>query len=162
MSICYVEAINTAIETGSPILSFLKAKECEKEQITKMILYDVEIMSSPTKLVNDMGKLVEAESDGTFQGYVGVAFQNAFYHLVNTPKSLKFEKVMIDTISLGGDTDTNACIAGALYGACHGYTVIEKEFIVKVMDFISNEKRRHVYFPLDHQNVFNMLKINIE
>ncbi len=85
----------------------------------------------PVKLFNDKSDnaFVSVNPDGEFQGYVGVAFQNAFYQLLHvTPENGGFYKVIKDTISLGGDTDTNACIAGALCGACHGYKDIPNEW----------------------------------
>jgi ADP-ribosylglycohydrolase/fructose-1,6-bisphosphatase/inositol monophosphatase family enzyme len=50
-------------------------------------------------------------------GRVLIAFQNAFYHLAHTAS---FETALVDTIARGGDTDTNAAIAGALLGAAVG------------------------------------------
>jgi len=50
-------------------------------------------------------------------GWVLIALQNAFYHLLagnNVGHALN------ETIRQGGDTDTNACIAGALLGAVDG------------------------------------------
>lgn len=50
-------------------------------------------------------------------GWVLVALQNAFYHLVH---SSSLEETVVETVAAGGDTDTNAAIAGALAGAVHG------------------------------------------
>jgi ADP-ribosylglycohydrolase len=48
------------------------------------------------------------------EGWVLIAFQNAFRHLaIGTP----IEDALIETVSKGGDTDTNAAICGALLGA---------------------------------------------
>jgi ADP-ribosylglycohydrolase/fructose-1,6-bisphosphatase/inositol monophosphatase family enzyme len=52
----------------------------------------------------------------TAQGLVTVALQNAFYQLRHAPP----EAALVDTVRRGGDTDTNAAIAGALLGAVHG------------------------------------------
>lgn len=51
------------------------------------------------------------------QGWVLIAFQNALWQLINA-KSL--EESIVETISCGGDTDTNAAICGALLGAVYG------------------------------------------
>lgn len=51
------------------------------------------------------------------QGWVLLALQNAFYQLLHASNP---EEGLVDTISRGGDTDTNGCIAGALLGAVHG------------------------------------------
>jgi ADP-ribosyl-[dinitrogen reductase] hydrolase len=53
----------------------------------------------------------------TQMGWVRIAFQNAFYRLLHAP--IPAEGV-IQTVMRGGDTDTNAAIAGALLGAVHG------------------------------------------
>jgi ADP-ribosylglycohydrolase/fructose-1,6-bisphosphatase/inositol monophosphatase family enzyme len=50
-------------------------------------------------------------------GYVLIAFRNAFYQLLHAQNT---EDGVIDTVMRGGDTDTNAAIAGALLGAVHG------------------------------------------
>ena len=54
-------------------------------------------------------------------GWVRVALQNAFYQLLNSPS---LEAGVVDTIMQGGDTDTNAAVAGALLDAVHGLDAI--------------------------------------
>jgi ADP-ribosyl-[dinitrogen reductase] hydrolase len=51
------------------------------------------------------------------QGWVLIALQNAFYRLLHCES---FEQGVVETVAAGGDTDTNAAIAGALLGAVHG------------------------------------------
>jgi ADP-ribosylglycohydrolase len=51
------------------------------------------------------------------QGWVRIAFQNAFYQLLH---ATTLEEGVVDTVMRGGDTDTNAAIAGALLGAVFG------------------------------------------
>jgi ADP-ribosylglycohydrolase len=55
--------------------------------------------------------------DDSRQGWVLIALQNAFYQVVHAPD---VEEGLVDTVMRGGDTDTNAAIAGALLGAIHG------------------------------------------
>lgn len=50
-------------------------------------------------------------------GWVLLALQNAFYRLLHAET---LEEGIIQTAMAGGDTDTNAAIAGALLGAVHG------------------------------------------
>ena len=50
-------------------------------------------------------------------GWVLIAFQNAFAHLV---RATPLERALIETVGQGGDTDTNAAICGALLGAAQG------------------------------------------
>lgn len=55
------------------------------------------------------------------QGFVRVAFRYAFWQLLHAPS---FEAALIDVVNRGGDTDTNAAIAGALLGAWYGESAI--------------------------------------
>lgn len=50
-------------------------------------------------------------------GWVRIAFHNAFFQVLHAPS---LEEGIVDTVGRGGDTDTNAAIAGALLGAVHG------------------------------------------
>lgn len=50
-------------------------------------------------------------------GHVPIALQNAFYQALHASS---LEDGVVDTVMQGGDTDTNAAIAGALLGAIHG------------------------------------------
>jgi ADP-ribosyl-[dinitrogen reductase] hydrolase len=54
-------------------------------------------------------------------GWVLIAFHNALYQLLHAPN---LEEGVVDTVMRGGDTDTNAAIAGALLGAVHGAEAI--------------------------------------
>jgi ADP-ribosylglycohydrolase/fructose-1,6-bisphosphatase/inositol monophosphatase family enzyme len=51
------------------------------------------------------------------EGWVKIALQNAFYELLHAAGP---EEGVVATVRRGGDTDTNAAIAGALLGAVHG------------------------------------------
>ena len=62
-------------------------------------------------------------------GWVLVSLQNAFYRLMRED----FETALIATVSCGGDTDTNAAIAGALLGAAHGRETIPSRWILPVL-----------------------------
>jgi ADP-ribosylglycohydrolase len=65
----------------------------------------------------------------THQGWVLVALQNAFWCL----HTLEFEEALVTTAGRGGDTDTNAAIAGALLGALHGREAIPARWIHPVL-----------------------------
>lgn len=65
------------------------------------------------------------------QGWVLIAFQNALYQLLYA-KSL--EEGVVDTVMCGGDTDTNAAIAGALLGAVRGREALPKQWVEKVLN----------------------------
>ena len=69
----------------------------------------------------------------TFQqhmGWVVIALQNAFMHLAS---GASIEQALIATVGSGGDTDTNAAIAGALLGAADGRTAIPVRWIMPVL-----------------------------
>jgi ADP-ribosylglycohydrolase len=62
-------------------------------------------------------------------GWVLIALQNAFFQL----GTHGLEAALVDTVARGGDTDTNAAIAGALLGACHGREAIPARWILPVL-----------------------------
>ena len=64
------------------------------------------------------------------QGWVVIALQNAFFHLARTPA---IEDALVQTVAEGGDTDTNAAIAGALLGAAVGRDAIPTAWVRDVM-----------------------------
>ncbi|VDK88378.1 unnamed protein product [Litomosoides sigmodontis] len=69
------------------------------------------------------------DGDGKAMGYIGVALQSAFYELLH---GVSFTRSLIDAISRGGDTDTNAAIVGALLGARFGIDDIPEQWISTV------------------------------
>jgi len=64
------------------------------------------------------------------QGWVIIAFQNALWQLLNAPS---LEEAVVGTIMRGGDTDTNAAIAGALLGAAYGRDAVPKQWVEKIL-----------------------------
>lgn len=58
-------------------------------------------------------------------GWVRIALHNAFYQLQHAPS---LEEGLVATIAGGGDTDTNAAIAGALLGAVHGREALPQQW----------------------------------
>ena len=60
-------------------------------------------------------------SDGDHMGWVRLALQHAFFHLLH---ARQFAPALIATVRKGGDTDTNAAIVGALLGATLGVDAI--------------------------------------
>lgn len=101
---------------------------------------------------------VEAARDGaprdyvTHQGFYAIALQNAFFQLLHAPS---FEEGLVDTVGRGGDTDTNACIAGALLGAFHGRPAIPADWLRAVLtcrplaEVGASRVRRMDYWPVD-------------
>jgi ADP-ribosylglycohydrolase len=64
------------------------------------------------------------------QGWVLIALQNAFCHLA---RGTLIEDALIETVSKGGDTDTNAAICGALLGAAQGRRAIPLRWSMPVL-----------------------------
>lgn len=68
---------------------------------------------------------IVTSGDGRCMGYIGIAYQLAFYELLHGEN---FEKSLINAIKVGGDTDTNGCIVGAMLGALYGVESIPKSW----------------------------------
>jgi ADP-ribosyl-[dinitrogen reductase] hydrolase len=88
-------------------------------------------------------------------GYLGHAFQNSFYELLH---GTSFYNSIVNVISLGGDTDTNACICGALLGAYYGIDNIPNPWIDTILniEYGNNhitQKNRFVEFPHANPNL---------
>ena len=64
------------------------------------------------------------------QGWVLIALQNACYQLLHAEGP---EDGIRDTVRRGGDTDTNAAIAGALLGAVHGRDAIPQQWRDRIL-----------------------------
>ena len=59
------------------------------------------------------------------QGWVLTAFQNALWQLLH---AASLEDGVVDTVMRGGDTDTNAAIAGAVLGAVYGLNAVPAQW----------------------------------
>jgi hypothetical protein len=90
--------------------------------------------------------------DGGEQGWVRVALQNAFFELLHAPS---LEEGVVRTVRRGGDTDTNAAIAGALLGAVHGRAAVPAQWRSMVLSCrplarpASTRPRPREYWPVD-------------
>jgi ADP-ribosylglycohydrolase len=101
-------------------------------------------------------RLRQAESeapvcDGESRGFVLIALQNAFYELLHAET---LEEGVVRTVRRGGDTDTNAAIAGALLGAVHGRGAVPEQWRSMVLSSRAHPQRaRHprpiLYWPTD-------------
>lgn len=67
--------------------------------------------------------------DGAHIGWVLVALQSSFYQLLH---ARDFRFALVDIVSSGGDTDTNAAIAAPLLAAIYGPHSIPREWLVCV------------------------------
>ncbi|AGD92607.1 putative ADP-ribosyl glycohydrolase [Megavirus lba] len=62
-----------------------------------------------------------------------------------------YENAIIDVVSYGGDTDTNACIIGAIMAALYPNT-IPKKWILNVIN--CQAKKRYKKFPISDPNIW--------
>lgn len=67
--------------------------------------------------------------DGEHIGWLRVALQGIFHQMLY---AASFREAMIDVVSAGGDTDTNAAITGALLGAWKGIDCLDRSWLAAV------------------------------
>lgn len=77
-------------------------------------------------------------------GWVLIAFQNALYQLLHAPN---LENGVIDTVMRGGDTDTNAAIAGALLGAVYGRDAVPRQWQDSILECRPKQGLANVHQP---------------
>lgn len=107
----YVRAIATALAGGDAETCYAAALEEAK-------------MGGEEEVIAALKAAAAAPPEGIVgprDGWVLTALQNAFYRLLH---AASFEEALVETVSSGGDTDTNAAICGALLGAVHGRDAI--------------------------------------
>jgi ADP-ribosylglycohydrolase len=99
----------------------------------------------------DKAALAPPVCDGEHQGFVLVTLGNAFYELVHA-RSL--EEGVVATVRRGGDTDTNAAVAGALLGAVYGREAVPPQWRKMVLSCrphprVARKPRPMEYWPVD-------------
>ena len=94
-------------------------------------------------------------------GWVLIAWQNALWQLLHAENA---EEGIIDTVGRGGDTDTNAAIAGALLGAVYGLEGIPERWVEALRRCRPEAGRPGVrrprprcYWPIDFQELAESL-----
>lgn len=117
----YVAAIATAIAT-----------DCSAEACYQAALDEARRSSAATPVFEALREAGERAPDDyqTQQGWVLIALQNAFYQVLHAPS---LEDGVVQTVMAGGDTDTNAAIAGALLGAVHGRDAIPPQWLRNIL-----------------------------
>ena len=107
-----------------------------KNQTTPQELYDVTLAWAKEQGISYavINVLLNAATerpdyDGEHIGWVLIALQSVFYQLLH---AASFKDAMVDIVSAGGDTDTNAAIAGALLGLLYGESAIPHKWIAAV------------------------------
>jgi ADP-ribosylglycohydrolase/fructose-1,6-bisphosphatase/inositol monophosphatase family enzyme len=89
--------------------------------------------------------------DGESPGFVLIALQNAFHELLQAGS---LEEGVVATVRRGGDTDTNAAIAGALLGAVYGRGAVPDQWRSMVLScrphpLRAPRPRPMAYWPVD-------------
>jgi ADP-ribosylglycohydrolase len=117
----FVAAIATAIAAGS------SAQECYQAALD-----EARRSSVAAPVAEALREAAERPPNDyqTQQGWVLIALQNAFYQLLHAPS---LEEGVVRTVMAGGDTDTNAAIAGALLGAVHGRDAIPPQWLRSIL-----------------------------
>jgi ADP-ribosyl-[dinitrogen reductase] hydrolase len=94
-------------------------------------------------------------------GWVLVALQNAFYELLH---AASLEDGVVASVRRGGDTDTNAAIAGALLGAVHGRAAVPLQWRRMILScrplpMSPGRPRPTDYWPVDVLELAELLLI---
>jgi ADP-ribosylglycohydrolase len=114
----FVAAVATAIaEGGSP-------QSCYEAALAEAARSQAE--ADVRKALEDARHGPPADYCGQKMGWVLIALQNAFWQLLHAQS---LEEGVVDTVMRGGDTDTNAAIAGALLGAVHGRSAVPSRWV---------------------------------
>lgn len=117
----FVAAIATAIAT-----------RCSAQECYQAALDEAKRSSATQSVVDALQDAAQwpPEDYQTQQGWVLIGLQNAFYQLLHAPS---LEEGVVRTVMAGGDTDTNAAIAGALLGAVHGREAIPPQWLRSIL-----------------------------
>jgi ADP-ribosyl-[dinitrogen reductase] hydrolase len=105
----------------------------------------------PVREALEAARHAPPKCDGVSQGWVLLALQNAF-HEVRHARTV--EDGLARTVLRGGDTDTNAAIAGALLGAVHGREGIPARWRSMILSChpvpaVARHPRPMAYWPVD-------------
>jgi ADP-ribosylglycohydrolase/fructose-1,6-bisphosphatase/inositol monophosphatase family enzyme len=89
--------------------------------------------------------------DAGSEGWIRIALQNAFYELLHAES---LEAGVVASVRRGGDTDTNAAVAGALLGAVHGREALPAQWRSMVLSCRplaprARRPRPRPYWPVD-------------
>ena len=99
------EAIATGLDKDALYGNAMKRAKCD-------LYYEPSVYETLEKAADSFPNNFSSQ-----QGWVLIAFQNAFYRLLHAKDT---EQAIIETVNEGGDTDTNGAICGALVGAVYG------------------------------------------
>ena len=102
----------------------------EKESIMKHLEAGIQHVTNPSLgQAITMGRKDMPEDVPGKSGWVLIALHNAIYRFMNCDSP---EQAIRETALMGGDTDTNCAIAGALVGAYYGFNSFPSDWIQTV------------------------------
>ena len=104
-------------------IAYAVRRGCDAESLYDHVVVWAQDMDIEASLLEAVNRAAQAPPDDfiDLQGWVLIAFQNALWQLLHAPS---LEEGVVDTVMRGGDTDTNAAIAGTLLGAVWGRDAI--------------------------------------
>lgn len=106
------------------------AEEMDADSVVRGALADAQV-GPPDDFMHQMG-------------WLRLALHNAFHQLLHASS---LEEALVDTVGRGGDTDTNAAIAGALLGATHGRAAVPMRWQMAVLSAHALPDRADVRRP---------------
>jgi ADP-ribosyl-[dinitrogen reductase] hydrolase len=149
-SIVFCIAISSLIHYGNKYRAYERALEYARThdeyvyKILRMSKYDND------NFEDSDGTAIRP--DGNKMGLFGIALQCAFYELLN---GKNFSTSIIRIVSKGGDTDTNACISGALLGAYYGFSDLPDRWVDSVL-YPEIHERLYKYPKGDQRKIISL------
>ena len=106
---------------------------CDGNELYAHVVDWAQDMDVDDSLLDAISAAADAPPDDMtrFQGWALLALQNALWQLQYAED---LEQGVIDTVMRGGDTDTNAAIAGALLGAVQGRQAIPAQWESSILN----------------------------
>lgn len=130
--VIYCLAIKYALEKNDREVIYNKLLDHVKMERIRIVINDSWKRPQPTYLLDENNKDIAVNTDDKrYQGYIGIALQNCLYELFN---GCNFTSSLASIVKRGGDTDTNAGIAGGLLGAYYTMDGIPKRWLDAVMN----------------------------
>lgn len=116
----------------SDVLRYSKLSTIATHNNQNCITYsDLFCTAIHSQLISDTKVIVHSTGYGDCTGYV----KDSYYLAIDAfNKTNSFAECMEYVIKVGGDTDTNACIAGMLAGAYYGFKAIPQEWVNYLID----------------------------
>lgn len=94
-----------------------------------------DIITEDTSALDKIREIVDSYDYGEEYEATGYIVNSYYASLRSFANTSSFKDCMIDIINIGGDTDTNACIAGMLAGAHYGFGGLPKEWVYNIHNF---------------------------